>query len=349
MSRMRISSSVPSEALRQAVSALTRAHDVANREMASGLKADLGVALGEDYGRLAGDKARLAALDALDATDALAASRLTAAQSSLEQMKKGADSLRGALLAARASPQQRAGLVETARAVLAQTVSALNADSSGVALFGGQRLDAPIVAAYDATRATGPAAAIAAAFQSAFGVTQDDAGLAAIPAADMKSFLDGAFHAAFAPAGWSATWSRATDATMTTTLAPGETTATSASANEAGFRALIEAATMVADLGAGHLNESAFGALVDTAISVASTATDGLSATQTRLGASQQRIADAQSAMQATRQRLTGDIDAAQGVDPYDAATRVNDLGARLEQAYALTTRLNRLSLLNYL
>ncbi|MBK9080763.1 MAG: flagellar hook-associated family protein [Rhizobiales bacterium] len=345
---MRISSSVPSEALRQAVSALTRAHDVANREMASGLKADIGVALGEDYGRLTGDKARLAALDALDATDALAASRLAATQSSLDQMKKGAESLRGALLAARASPQQRAGLVETARAVLAQTISALNADASGVALFGGQRLDAPVVAAYDATRATGPAADIAAAFQTAFGVTQDAPGVAAISAADMRSFLDSAFHAPFSPPGWSA-WSRATDATMTTTVAPNETAQTSASANEAGFRALTEVATMVADLGAAHLNEAAFGALVDKAISVASSASDGLSATQTRLGAAQQRIADAQAAMQATRQRLTLDIDAAQGVDPYDAATRVNDLGARLEQAYALTTRLNRLSLLNYL
>ena len=68
-----------------------------------------------------------------------------------------------------------------------------------------------------------------------------------------------------------------------------------------------------------------------------------------RLGVSRKRIADAQTAMSATRDLLARQIGAMEDVDPTEAATRVNDLTARLQATYAVTARMRDLSLLKYL
>ena len=47
--------------------------------------------------------------------------------------------------------------------------------------------------------------------------------------------------------------------------------------------------------------------------------------------------------------RIAQVIDAIEGVDPYEAASRVNELTTRLETSYTLTARLQDLSLVRYL
>ena len=42
-------------------------------------------------------------------------------------------------------------------------------------------------------------------------------------------------------------------------------------------------------------------------------------------------------------------IGALEAVDPYEASTRVSTLMTQIETSYALTARIQRLSLLNYL
>jgi flagellar hook-associated protein 3 FlgL len=252
-------------------------------------------------------------------------------------------------VAAAQSPQTRAGLIETAKGFLSAYGAAMGQDMAGVALFGGSELTAPAVAAYDETRASGPAAVIASAFQATFGFSQDDPAVATIDAAALGAFLDGDFAAQFAQPAWSANWSRATDQAFRTQIAPGERVATTVSANEAALRDMAQLAVMVADLGADKLNESAFTVFASKAASLATRATDATLSLETRMGVSRQRIGDAQIAMDATRAMLARQIGGSEDVDPAEAAMRINDLTSRLEATFAVTARLRGLSLLDHL
>lgn len=346
---MRIASSVPPEALRLAATSIARALDVANREMSTGRHADLGLALGAQLGRPVEARVERVRLDAFESSDALVNTRLSATQASLGGLRAGADSLREALIAAKAAPQQRAGLVDVARAFLNDIVATMGRDVAGAALFGGRNLQAPILADYDPTRATGPAATLQAAFVGAFGFDQDDAAVSTITAPALNAFLAGSFDALFQPAGWSADWSSATDATTTVEIAPGRAIANSLSANDPSFALMTKAVTMVADLGAEKLSGQAFEALADAALQAISRASAGIEAIEAQVGVAQNQMAKAQEAMRTLRASLDLQIGADEGVDAFEAATRVNELRTRLETTYALTARLRGLSLLNYL
>lgn len=346
---MRVSSFMQSESLRLIASRIGRDLDLGSREMATGRRADVGVALGGAIGRPTDARIEKAQLEAIDQSDTVAAARLEVGQASLAALSKGAEQLRSALIAAKVTPDSRDALIDSARGFLGAIVSTLGRDVAGVAIFGGRALDEPPVAAWDSTRVAGPAAAIRDAFVAEFGFDQDAAGVAAIDKTAMQSFLDGAFADRFAPAGWSADWSKASDETLTTTIAPGESVATTMSANDAAFRDLTRAVTMIADLGADKLNGGAFGALVDTALKALAPAGAALLTQQSRLGAAQNRLVAARDGMQALRGTLDTAIAGDEGADPYATAARVNDLRTRLETTYALTARLRELSLLKYL
>ena len=46
---------------------------------------------------------------------------------------------------------------------------------------------------------------------------------------------------------------------------------------------------------------------------------------------------------------MTNHVDALEGVDPYEASTRLSALMTQIETAYAMTARIQKLTLLNYL
>lgn len=346
---MRVSTHMRTEALRLIAQRIGRDLDQSARETATGRRDDLGVSLGARLARPSEARIQKAQLEALEQSGAVAAARLEIGQSALATLTRGAETLRSQLLAAKVAPDHRHALVETARGFLSTLIATLGRDAAGVAVFGGRALDGAPVAPWDPTRAAGPARAVREAFVAEFGFDQDDPAVAAIDKAAMQAFLSGAFADRFAPAGWRADWSKASDATLTTTIAPGEAVATTMSANDGAFRDLARAATMIADLGAGGLAGDAFGALVDEALKTLAPATAGLTRLQTAFGAAQQRLTDSRDSMRTLRASLDEAIGADESVDAYAAAARVNDLRTRLEATYAVTARLRDLSLLRYL
>lgn len=321
----------------------------ATKELSSGKRADQALALGGQASRAVTLAGQIAALDALETSDALAATRLTVVDQSLGELAEGAQALRNALVGARQSPQERSGLIASAQALMQQFVAATGREVAGVALFGGQNLDAPAIVRYDVNDPASPASAIVAAFQGAFGVAPDDPGVSSIARQDLEAFLDGAFAGQFSAASWAANWSRATDAPFSAQVAPGESVATNASANDPALRDLARAAAMIGDLGAANMSEDAFGVLVDAAFSAITSSLDGLTQTRARLGAAQSRIEDSREAMKATRAALKTQLSADVDVDPLETAAKISALETRLEASFAVTARLNALSLLNYL
>jgi flagellar hook-associated protein 3 FlgL len=106
---------------------------------------------------------------------------------------------------------------------------------------------------------------------------------------------------------------------------------------------------MVADLGTADLNEGAFKAVVGTAISLVGEALHGLMNLQADLGVAQDRVAKANERMSIQIDIMATHIGALEGVDPYEASTRVSMLLTQVETAYAMTARIHQLTILNYL
>jgi flagellar hook-associated protein 3 FlgL len=167
--------------------------------------------------------------------------------------------------------------------------------------------------------------------------------------ANMQAFLDGPFAGLFDPAGWGSTWSAASDQNVKSRISTNELIETSVNANDAAFRKLASAYTMLADLGTDKLNQSAFQAVVDTAARTVSEAVRGISELQSSLGTAQERVEHANGRMSIQIDIMAHHIGVLEGVDPYEASNRLAGLLAQVETAYAMTARIQKLSLLNYL
>ncbi len=124
---------------------------------------------------------------------------------------------------------------------------------------------------------------------------------------------------------------------------------TNGSANDASIRKLAMAYTMVADLGAAGLSQSAYSTLVSKASSLVGAAVQGLNATQAQLGYAQQAVKRADDRISSQMDVIATHIGTLENVDPYETATRVNQLTTQLETAYTVTGRLQQLSLLDYI
>jgi flagellar hook-associated protein 3 FlgL len=253
------------------------------------------------------------------------------------------------LIAARAGTLSPDLLAGAARDALRALVGALGTSFQGEHVFGGVNTGSPPLSDYFDPSGSAARSAVADAFSATFGVSQDDPAVASLSAASVRGFLDGAFTSLFDDAGWTADWSQAADEPLRSAINLGETADVSASANEPALRKLAMAYTMLADLGAQGMSPEAYGAVLDKATEVMGEAIPGLSALQAKLGAVQARVRDANDALTAQKIILTKATGALIDVDPYATATRVNDLKTQLETAYALTGRLQDLSLVKFL
>ena len=191
--------------------------------------------------------------------------------------------------------------------------------------------------------------AIDAAFLATFGFAQNSPLASSITAANMQTFLDTTFEAEFADPAWGTNWSTASDQVMRSRISTTQTIDTSVSANEPAFRKLAMAYTMLSDLGTQNLNQAAFQAVVDTALLGIGDAINDLAGLGARLGTAQQLTTNATSRLKVQADLITQQVTAMENVDPEEASVRVTNLETQLDMSLALTARIQKLSILNYL
>ena len=124
---------------------------------------------------------------------------------------------------------------------------------------------------------------------------------------------------------------------------------TSVSANEPGFRKLSEAYTMLSDLGTMNLSQASYQVVVDKAITLVTGAMNDLAVLGGSVGSIQQRVSGATEKLRIQRDILTEQVVAMEKVDPVEVSVRVNTLQNQIDTALALTARLQKISLINYL
>jgi flagellar hook-associated protein 3 FlgL len=78
-------------------------------------------------------------------------------------------------------------------------------------------------------------------------------------------------------------------------------------------------------------------------------AISGVNAQRSEIGLSTERVTRSNDALEAQKKIIEVHLNDLQGVDAYEASTRVTSLQALLEAAYTLTSRIQQLSLVNFL
>lgn len=321
----------------------------AQKEVSTGRHADMGLALGRRAGHVVSLRQEHARITGFIDMNALATSRLDTTQTVLGGLRETAENFLGTLISAPDGKIGALALRQEAVAGLSGLVAGLNTSLGGQHIFGGLNSDRPPLKDYFADPPPVIRDAISSAFEFAFVMPQDDPNIATITAADMEEFLDGPFTSLFVDAEWNQSWSEASSEAMQTRISPTDTVTSSVSANEPGLRKLVMGFAMIADLGAEQLNEAAFAKIVEAATHLVSEGVQEVTAIQGEIGAAQARIGQVDLRLSLQRDILSREVGALESVDPFEAATKVTDLMTRLEAGYALTARLQRLSLLNFL
>jgi flagellar hook-associated protein 3 FlgL len=351
MSANYISTLMLSSSLRSSITNNQSALSKASKEATTGRFADVGLELGTGTGRDVALRAELSFADQLVDTNELVAGRLDVTQNRVTQLGTTASDFLKNLIAARDADSGARIILPSASANLQDLIGALNVSYNGSYLFGGTNTQAQPITDYVAGSAS--KAKLDADFLSAppagFGFSQTDPGVSTITPTQMQNFLDTTFDAEFTDPAWNTNWSSATDQTLSSRISTTEVVDSSVSANESGFRKLAEAYTMLTDLGNMNLSKDTFQVVVDKAISLVSGAINDLAVLGGSVGSIQQRVSGATDKLNIQKDILNDQVVKMEAVDPAEASVRVNTLQTQIQTALALTSQLQKISLINYL
>jgi flagellar hook-associated protein 3 FlgL len=321
----------------------------AQKEMDTGRVADVGLALGTRTAQSVTFARDLDRLNGIVDSNALIASRLSSTQDALGQLVDTAQTLLSALPSAISGEMASDVTRDSGKAALQAVTSILNTSVNGEYLFAGTNTDVKPINDFGATGSPAKAA-LDAAFLAHFGFTQNDPAAANITAADMDDFLTNDVMPQFMGAGWQANWSNATDQQIVSRIALNETTETSVSANTDGVKKLAMAASIVADLfSSTTMGADAKKTIAARAFSMVGEAVSNLGQVQSQTGIIENRVSTATDRLKTQVDLFDKHIQELEGVDPYEAANRVNDLMSHIQTSFALTARIQQLSLLNFL
>ena len=343
-----ISSLAVSEATRRSISRSQEALVQAQQSLASGRKADIGLALGANTGRLVSLRSDIDQLDTLIGGNKISSGRLEATQSTLETVASIGQDFFNTLLAVDHSNTGPGVAVQSARAGLAAFTSTLNTTFNGEYVLAGINTANQPVNDYFAAGSANKAA-VDTAFFAHFGFAQNDPLVATLTDTDIGAFIDGAYDTLFDAANWSANWSTASSTNITAKISASQSVEVSSNANLDPIRQIAKAFTMVADLGGDALSEGAFDEVVSRARDMVGNALAVLNTERGRIGIAQQNIADASDRMEIQVKLLTTTVADIEGVDTFEVSTKINTLLTQIEVSYALTSRVQRLSILNHL
>lgn len=319
------------------------------KEATTGRLADVGSTLGYLTGRSVSLRQELNRLTTFKDTNSIANTRLDMTQTTLEGIADSAQTFLSTLVVARSTVAGAGVAAADAKAKLITLIGSMNTAADGAHIFAGINTDVKPMQDYFGTPPPPSKQAVDAAFLTAFGVAQGQPGVENITGTDMQTFLDGPFNDLFDTTNWAASWSSASDQNIKTRISSNELIETATNANVEPIRALASVYAMVSDLGLESLGTDAYQVIIDKAVAIAGEAISQLTTLRASLGTGQERIEQANERMALQSGVITEHINALEAVDPFEASANVNALLTQIETAYALTVRLQNLSLIKYL
>ncbi|WP_417709244.1 flagellar hook-associated family protein [Roseibium aggregatum] len=317
-------------------------------EVSSGRKYDVGLDLGTKTGESVSLRSEFHFLNGITDTNALTASRLDVSQAAMGDVLKDAQDFLSTLVALRENNGTADIVKADAVGNLELLTSRLNTQLNGNFVFAGINTDQEPFVDYSDPGSPNKLAADAA-FLTEFGIAQTAPGVSGITPAAMSTYLNGAFDLMFQDPAWGTSWSSATDSVMVSRISASETVSSSVSANEQAFRDLAAAYTMMSDLGNEDLDPETLKVVVNKAIEKLGTGIAEITSQMGQLGNVQEQVKLASERLKVQTDILNRRINDLENVDPEETAVRLNTALTQLETTYAVTSRMQRLSILNYL
>ncbi len=319
-------------------------------ETVTGRHADVGATLGAKTARTLNLHRDLQRMEALKSTNALTTQRLAASQEALGKMSEAANGAMEVLIAL--SGITTADQLELAQKNMGNALStftaAANTSFSGEYLFAGINSDVIPFKDYFEGSPSDAKTAFDDAFFTHFGFTQTDPGVSSITPDEMTAFI-GDLETSFMGPDWQANWSMASDENMQSRVSTAETVQSSTNTNTNGMRYMALGLVLGQELLALGISEQTRKTVSDAAINYMGRAVSGVDSERSKLGISESRVTQANVSLNAQITILGTSIKDMEGIDTYEAATRVTTLESQLSLAYTLTSRIQNLSLLNYL
>ena len=346
-----ISNLAVQSAMRQTMNQVQNELIEAQREVVSGRHSNLGEVLGATTSRSLNLHRDLAMMDNLMTTNSLVTQRLSSAQMAMATISNAAQTGLNTLVALAGSTDttQLSTAVQTMTDVLDQFTDAANTSVNGEYVLAGINSDVKPVYNY-LTDEGGAKTAFENAFSSTFGFLPSDPSAINITATDMQDFLTNVVEPMFlSGTDWATTWSTASDTPMTSRISKTEVVQTSATANADGFRYMAMAAVLGVELLNTALTSDARAVVSNAAISHMGRAINGVDEERSLLGLSENRVSIADDTLQAQVNIIKLNLDDLEGVDAYEASTRITALTNQMEISYNLTARISQLSLVNEL
>jgi flagellar hook-associated protein 3 FlgL len=315
-------------------------------EVASGRLHDVGKELGSETGGLVSFRQEVKILSGtIDVNKGLAI-RLDASQASLNNIVSNANEFLSALMSGRGDPRNAEILVRQAEESFKSFISSANTSHGGIYLFAGINTTSPPINDYFSTPMSAARTAVEAAFVSEFGLASTDPAVESIPVSSMQAFIGNAFQNLFDDPAWSSDWSTATQQTSTSVITPDRSIQSSITAHEKSFRKIAAAYALVVDAGTRQLNDAAYQGLVDEAAKLVAEGVAGFGELQGVLGAAESQLDQATAKTKIRVDLIERLIGEKEGVDLSELSVRLNTLLNHLEATYAVTGRIQSMSLL---
>jgi len=311
----------------------------ATKEAVTGRHADVGLALGYKTGNVVSFRQDVMRLTSITTSNDIASLRLDQTQSALKEMSDQASKFQQSVLAYLGQISNGQLVSEDARAGMTAFIDKLNTTSDGAYLFAGINSDVKPMTGYFGEAAQANVQAAVATLGPPGAIT---------PAA-MQTFLDGPFAALFDDPAWGTDWSQASDTNVRSRISTTEMIDTSTNANAQPFRNMMEAFSMLTELGQLQLSSDTLKVVAQKATQLVTTGVTGLSSMQAVLGVAEQRIGDSNERMSIQIDIIKSRINVLEGVDPNEASVRVTALEQQIQLSYAITGKLQGLNILDYL
>lgn len=320
------------------------------KEIVTGRHADIGEALGASAGRSVALNREVYRLETIRGANSIVTQRLTASQLALTSMSGQAQEMLEAFIAVTGADD--VDRINITKQQLTNSIgaftSAINTSSNGEYIFGGVNTDTQPLSDYLAAGSAAKAT-FDAAFLGYFGFAQTDPATAGITTAQMDDFLTNTLEPIYTGANWNTDWSTASDNNITSRISRTELVESNSNANTLGVRKFALAAVIGIELLGSSISSDVRSLVNSRAIQHAGEAVTNIDSVRSKLGVSENRVNKANTALEAQVKIFEQHIGDLEGVDAYEASTRLNSLLAQVETSYQLTARLQNLSLMNFL
>jgi flagellar hook-associated protein 3 FlgL len=343
-----ISSSAIQNAMRLTIRQAQNQMTKATMEATTGVYADIGVSLGGNAAKSVDFSREVDRIASIKASNSIVTARMESSQLGLSKMKDVGDGLVSKLTALQGSkdPGSITVAIQSATSALSTMMDTANTMVNGEYLFSGINTDVqPLTDKTAATTAT--IVAQLNTYATGLGKAVKD-----LTGAEMTTFITTQVEPMFSQAAWTdptTGWSQASSQNMTSRISNSEVVESSTNANSEGMRYFALASVMTSALFGQNLSSDAMTAVSSKAITYTTKATSGLVTQASQIGLSQERVKKSNDALDAQSNIIKNKLVDLQGVDPYEASTLVKTLETQLETAYTIVSKIQQLSLVNYL